>query len=117
MGALDLHDAVEDHMNLHQQVVDYGWKPDGALKADDVQGTDRCELGKWLPAEGAAHQSRPEHGKLADAHAAFHQACADTVRHADAGTLPPNALGDKGALHAAFVHLCISISRLNVKIQ
>jgi len=117
MGTMDLHDTIEDHVTLHQQVADYARKPDGALKAEDVQGPDRCELGKWLPAEGAAHRALAQHATLTEAHVAFHRVCADTVRHADAGTLGEHALGEKGELHAALVHLCFSISKLNVRIQ
>ena len=117
MGTMDLHDAIEDHVTLHQEVVDYARKPDGALKAEDLQEPDRCELGKWLPADGAAHRALAQHATLTEAHAAFHEVCADTVRRADAGTLPENALREKGELHAAFTHLCLSISQLNVRIQ
>lgn len=114
---MDLHDAIEDHISLHQQVSDYAGKPDGALRAEDVQRPDRCELGKWLPGEGAAHQARAEHAMLTEAHVAFHEVCADTVRRADAGALAQDALGDKGPLYAALARLCLSISRLNVRIQ
>jgi hypothetical protein len=115
--AMDLHDAIEAHLELHEQVSSYARKPGGALEAEQVEKTDQCELGKWLPAEGAAHQALAQHATLTEAHAKFHAVCADTVRHADAGTLGQDALGDKGDLHAAFVDLCLSISRLNVRIQ
>lgn len=114
---MDLHDAIEDHVDLHKQVSDYAAKPDGTLDPDGVKRADACELGKWLPAEGAKHQALPEHPELTEAHVAFHAACADVVRQADARTLEENALGSKGPLHLSLVNLCFSISRLNVKIQ
>jgi hypothetical protein len=117
IGTMDLHDAIEDHVTLHQQVADYARKPDGALKAEGVQRPDSCDLGKWLPAEGAAHRALAQHATLTEAHTAFHEVCADTVRRADAGTLPESALTEKGELYASFTHLCFSISKLNVRIQ
>lgn len=112
-----LHDAIEDHMDLHNEVESYAGKPNGALKAEDVQKVDQCALGKWLPDEGAAHQAHDEYSKLTDAHVAFHSVCADTLRHADEGTLPKDALDAKGELTKSLVNLCAALSKLNVRIQ
>lgn len=114
---MDLHDAIEDHVKMHHEVSEYARRPDGALKAEDVQRPGECDLGKWLPAEGAAHRALAEWARLMEAHVVFHQVCADTVTHADAGTLGEDALGDRGELHAALAQICVSISRLNVKIR
>ncbi|HEY1693989.1 MAG TPA: CZB domain-containing protein [Polyangiaceae bacterium] len=114
---MELHDAIEEHMDLHKRVEDRVGSGEGSLDADEIQKPDQCELGKWLVGDGAKHQTRPQHTKLAEAHAAFHGACADVLRQADAGTLEDGALGDKGPLYAALAELCVSISSLSVRIQ
>ena len=114
---MDLHDAIEAHVDLHKEVTDYAGKRVGSLDAVTVERTDQCDLGKWLPEEGAKHQALPEYGKLIEAHGAFHVACANVVKAADEGTLDEEALGQKGALYAALVDFCYSTSKLNVKIQ
>jgi hypothetical protein len=100
---MDYEELTMELMGWPHELSVYVRKPDGSLKASEIEPDDRCGLGKWIRTEGAVHRSLPEYSKLMDAHARIHQVTADIVRHADAGTLAATALDDKGEFKVAFV--------------
>jgi len=80
---MDYEELTMEHMGWPHELSVYVRKPDGSLKASEIEPDDRCGLGKWIRTEGAVHRSLPEYSKLMDAHARIHQVTADIVRHAD----------------------------------
>jgi hypothetical protein len=110
-----LNEGMSDHASLYHRVSEYANRPGGSPKAD-IQVDQECGLGRWLSTDGARYQALPEHAMLKEMHTAFHRTSADTVRRADAGTLPDGWLGEKGQLKASLAHLCTAIAKMTFKI-
>lgn len=82
---MDFDEAVKAHSSWKLKLSNYISKPDGSLKANDVQVDNKCDLGKWIHSEGAKYSSMPEFKTLKASHADFHKAAADVIKRADSG--------------------------------
>ncbi len=100
---MNFDEALQAHVNWKMKLSHYLRKPDGSLKAREIEGDKACALGKWIHGEGSAYASVPEFGKLKAEHARFHQAAADVVRRADDGVdvKDETALGSQSAFGKA----------------
>lgn len=78
-------EAIKAHSAWKLKLSNYIRKPDGSLKADEVQSDHKCDLGKWIHGEGMKHKSLADYKTLRDQHATFHKAAADVIRRADSG--------------------------------
>lgn len=92
---MNFDDAINAHVAWKMKLSTYLRKPDGSLKAQDIEPDNKCGLGQWIYGEGAKHASLPEYATLKNEHACFHKAAADVVRKADSGksTSEETALG------------------------
>lgn len=83
---MDFDEAIKAHSAWKLKLSNYIRKPDGSLKADEVQSDHKCDLGKWIHGEGMKHKSLADYKTLRDQHATFHKAAAaDIIRRADSG--------------------------------
>ncbi len=82
---MDFNQAIVAHSSWKRKLRSYLEKPDGNLKPEDAGAESKCELGKWIVAEGRAYASVPEFALLRAAHTRFHKAAGDLIRRADAG--------------------------------
>ncbi len=100
---MNFDDAIRAHSSWKMKLASYLRKPDGSLKASEIQLDNKCELGRWIHGEGIRHANLPQFATLKTEHAAFHQAAAEVVRHADSGkdTAEETALGGKSAFSKA----------------
>jgi hypothetical protein len=113
---MNSYEILNEHALVHYQVSEYAKKPDGSLKAADLQEVGKCGLGKWVSTDGVPHSGSPEYEALKQAHARFHKASADTVKQADAAKLPDGWLSDKGELKVSLAGLFIAVSKMSVKV-
>jgi Chemoreceptor zinc-binding domain len=84
-GRMNFDEAIKAHSSWKMKLSAYLRKPDGSLKAADVEVDNKCDLGKWIHGEGAKHSTLAEFGALKTEHAKFHKAAADVVKKADSG--------------------------------
>lgn len=100
---MDFDEAIKAHSAWKLKLSSYLRKPDGSLKATDVQVDNKCQLGQWIYGEGAKHSSMAEFTTLKSEHAKFHKAAAEVVKKADSGqdTSEETALGSKSAFSSA----------------
>lgn len=82
---MNFDEAIGAHSTWKTKLSKYLQKPDGSLHAADIGPDDKCELGKWIAAEGNKLSKLPEFRSLKQEHTRFHKAAADVVRRADAG--------------------------------
>lgn len=82
---MDFDEAIKAHSAWKLKLSQYLEKPDGSLKATDVQMDNKCVLGQWIYGEGAKHTSLPEYSTLKNEHASFYKAAAEVIRKADSG--------------------------------
>lgn len=94
---MDFDEAIKAHSAWKMKLSNYLKKPDGSLKAADIQVDNKCILGQWIYGEGSKWNSLAEYATLKSEHAKFHRAAADIVRKADSGqsTSEETALGAK----------------------
>lgn len=82
---MNFDDAIKAHAAWKLKLSGYLSKPDGSIKATEVELDNRCDLGKWIYGDGKKHASLAEYSTLKSEHAVFHKAAAEVVRKADAG--------------------------------
>jgi Chemoreceptor zinc-binding domain len=81
---MNFDEAISAHAQWKQKLKSYTAKPDGSLKAADVQTDNKCPLGQWIYGEGHKYNALPEFRTLKDEHMKFHKAAADIINRADA---------------------------------
>jgi hypothetical protein len=102
---MDFHEAVVAHtrwkIRLRLLIEGTG----EALDPDVVVRDDRCDLGKWIYAEGPRLARGASYQELRTSHADFHKVAADVVRTSQAGDretaaaqLEPGARFDRASL-------------------
>ncbi len=82
---MDFDEAIKAHSAWKLKLSGYLRKPDGSIKAADVQVDNKCPLGQWIYGDGKKFSTMQEYDKLRTEHAHFHKAAADVVTKADAG--------------------------------
>ena len=82
---MNFDEAIRSHTTWKVKLSMYLAKPDGSVKAADIEVDHKCDLGKWIHGEGSVHKHLPEFTVLKDEHARFHKAAAAVVRKADSG--------------------------------
>jgi Chemoreceptor zinc-binding domain len=82
---MDFDKAIASHSQWKGKLATYLRKPDHSLQPNDILPDNKCDLGKWIIADGAKMASEPEFSKLKSEHTRFHKAAADIVRRANAG--------------------------------
>lgn len=82
---MDFDKAIAAHSQWKGKLSTYLRKPDHSLQPTDVSADNKCDLGKWIVADGAKLATDPEFSKLKTEHARFHKAAADIIRRANAG--------------------------------
>lgn len=113
---MNFDEAVQAHSAWKMKLSNYLRKPDGSIKAADVQQDSKCNLGAWIYGEGKKFSSHPEYEILKAAHAKFHQAAADVIRKADSGKnvtedVALGAKSDYASASNAVITAIISIRR------
>ena len=100
---MDFDQAIKAHTDWKAKLSAYLRKPDGSLKAADIQVDNRCDLGKWIHGDGSKFASVDGFGELKSEHAKFHVAAAEVVKKADAGksTSEDTALGSQSPFSVA----------------
>lgn len=100
---MDFDEAIKAHSAWKLKLATYLKKPDGSLKAAEIQPDNKCQLGQWIYGEGAQWSKLPEYATLKSEHARFHKAAAEVVRKADSGkdTSEDTALGSKSEFASA----------------
>jgi hypothetical protein len=114
---MDYEQVIAQHMGLPHKLGEYAKRPDGTLKADDIQADDSCGLGQWLQKDGSKHRDLAEYAALTEAHTRLHGTAADIIKHADAGTMPAEALADKGEFQVSFATFLMALMKLRTKIR
>ena len=82
---MDFDQAIAAHSAWKSKLKAYLNKPDGSLKAADIQSDQECLLGQWIHGEAKQWIGNAAYTELKMQHAAFHAAAAELVRKADAG--------------------------------
>lgn len=116
---MDFDEAIKAHSAWKIKLSNYLKKPDGSLKANEIQMDNKCALGQWIYGEGAKFSSLPEYNTLKQEHAKFHKAAAQVVTKADSGqnTLEETALGSKSEFAAASSAVVAAIMGIRRKSQ
>lgn len=115
---MDFNEAIKAHSAWKMKLSAYLAKPDGSLKAADVEKDNVCELGKWLHGEGTKHNSVAEYAPLVKDHATFHKCAAEVIRKADAGQNMSEevALGSSSAFATASSNVVGAIMKMKAKL-
>lgn len=82
---MDFDEAIKAHSSWKVKLSQYLRKPDGSLKASEIELDNKCALGQWIHGEGTKFRNAPEYSTLISEHAQFHKAAAEVVRKADSG--------------------------------
>ncbi len=116
---VDFEKAILAHRHWKEKLNGYLAKPDGSLSASEVAEDTRCELGKWIHAEGKKMARLPEYEHLKTEHARFHQAAADVIRKADSGAnlSGETALGGHSAFSVASTAVVRAIMALRHSLE
>jgi hypothetical protein len=93
--------------------------PDRSLNAAEIGQDNKCELGRWIEANRAAHSALPEFATLKKEHTRFHRAAGDVVRRADAGERVTEevALGAKSEYASASGAVVSALMAISKKVQ
>lgn len=114
---MDFDEAIKAHSVWKMKLAAYLQKPDGSLKASEIEVDNKCALGQWIHGEGKKWQAIPEYAALKADHARFHRAAAEVVRKADSGqnTSEDIALGGKSEFAQASTAVVTAIMTLRKK--
>lgn len=114
---MNFDEAIAAHGAWKMKLSAYLKKPDGSIKAADIQVDNKCILGQWIHGDGAKHKALPEYEVLKKEHARFHKAAAEVVKKADSGqsTAEETALGAKSEFGAASVAVVTAIMAMKKK--
>lgn len=116
---MNFDEAIQAHSSWKMKLATYLKKPDGSIKAIEIQVDNKCQLGQWIHGEGAKHSSLPEYQTLKTEHAKFHKAAAEVVKKADAGQSITEeiALGAKSDFASASNSVVSAIMMMKRKAQ
>lgn len=116
---MDFDEAIKAHSAWKMKLSTYLKKPDGSLKASDIQVDNKCALGQWIHGEGAKYSSLAEFATLKAEHARFHKAAAQVVQKADSGqdTSEETSLGSKSEFAQASSSVVSAIMAIRRKAQ
>jgi methyl-accepting chemotaxis protein len=116
---MDFDEAIKAHSAWKMKLSAYLRKPDGSLKAADIQVDNKCALGQWIYGLGAKWSSLPEYATLKSEHARFHKAASQVVIRADSGqdTSEDIALGAKSEFALASSAVVSAIMAIKRKAQ
>lgn len=82
---MNADEAIRAHARWKTLLHIYLTHPDGSIDVNNLQSDCKCDLGRWIYAEGAKYSALPEYTALKDAHAKFHYIAAEIVKKVDAG--------------------------------
>ena len=82
---MNADEAIRAHARWKTLLHIYLGHPDGSIEVNNLQSDCKCDLGRWIYAEGAKYNTLPEYTVLKEAHAKFHHIAAEIVRKVDAG--------------------------------
>lgn len=116
---MDFDEAIKAHSAWKMKLSTYLKKPDGSLKASDIQADNKCSLGQWIHGEGEKWSFLPEYSKLKTEHAKFHKAAAQVINKADSGqdTTEETALGAKSEFALASTAIVTAIMAIRKKAE
>lgn len=116
---MDFDEAIKAHSAWKMKLSSYLRKPDGTLKAAEIQSDNKCSLGQWIYGEGAKYATHPEFQTLKTEHARFHKAAAQVVVKADSGqnTSEETSLGSKSEFGSASGSVVSAIMAIRRKAQ
>ena len=114
---MDFDAAITAHSQWKQKLKAYIGKPDGSLRAADVQADNKCVLGQWIYGEGKKYDSLPEFATLKEEHRKFHRAAAELVVRAEAheDVSKELAVGQKSNFNVASTKVINAISSMRNK--
>lgn len=115
---MDFDEAIKAHGAWKLKLASYLKKPDGSIKATEIQPDTNCVLGKWIHGDGTKWSQFPEYATLKEEHARFHRAAADIIRKADSGqnTSEETALGSKSEFSSASTAIVRAIMVIRQKV-
>ncbi len=115
---MDFDEAIAAHSVWKKKLSKYLANPDHSLHPEEIAPDDRCELGKWIAAEGKKHAKLPEYTAVKSGHARFHKVAADIVQRANAGqhVAEEAALGAKSEFAAVSSAVVLAIMALKSKV-
>lgn len=116
---MNFDEAIGAHSAWKVKLSMYLAKPDGSIKAAEVEKDNACKLGIWIHGEGSQHAALPEFTSLKSEHARFHKAAAAVVRKADSGQKVSEdiALGGDSDFSAASSAVVRAIMNLRKRTQ
>jgi methyl-accepting chemotaxis protein len=82
---MNFDQVIASHSQWKSKLSAYLRNPDRSLQPSDVSADNKCELGKWIAADGAKLANEPEFSTLKAEHTRFHKAAADIIRRANSG--------------------------------
>ena len=114
---MNFDEAITAHSAWKLKLASYLKKPDGTLKAAEVQQDNKCALGQWIHGEGAKHSHLAEYGTLKSEHERFHKAAAEVIKKADSGQSVTEdvALGSKSDFASASTQVVSAIMAMRRK--
>lgn len=116
---MDFDDAIKAHSAWKMKLSTYLKKPNGSLKAAEIQPDNKCNLGQWIHGEGKKWAALPEYTTLKNEHARFHKAAAQVVTKGDSGqsTSEDTAIGAKSEFASASSAVVAAIMAIRRKAQ
>ena len=116
---MDFDEAIKAHSSWKLKLSVYLAKPDGSLKASEIQLDNKCALGQWIYGEGSKWSALPEYATLKQEHARFHKAAAQVVTKADSGqnVSEETALGTQSEFSVASMAVVTAILAIRRKAQ
>lgn len=109
--AITAHALWKDELKT---AIDQGRLPDLATVGAD----DRCDLGRWIYAEGKVHQNLDEYQNLRSLHAHFHLTAGNVVELIAKGdNISARTEIESGTFAAATVKVIIAITKLQEKLR
>lgn len=114
---MNVQEAIAAHAQWKIKLAGYLKNPDNSVSYDQLAADNRCELGKWIYAEGAAYQGTPEYEAVRSTHAKFHKAAAAVLRKANitASLDATTVLGPQSDFGAASNAVVLALKALAAK--
>lgn len=115
---MDFDHAIAAHSSWKMKLSKYLAKPDHSLQPKEIAPDDRCDLGKWIVAEGKKFANLPEFVTVKKEHTHFHKVAAEIVRRANAGEKVAEevALGAKSEFGTASTNVVRALMALKLKV-
>mgnify|MGYP003406294970 CR=1 FL=1 len=114
---MNFDDAIKAHATWKMKLQTYISKPDGSLKANEVEPDNKCALGQWIYGEGSKYSALPEYTALKNEHARFHKAAAGVIKKADSGqnVKEETAIGAASDFGSASTSVVAAIMKMKAK--